>query len=248
MVHPVFHRVHPDFLERIYMPKTVKRCLNCGAEVKGKQAKAFCSNACVGEARTKGLIGAKKRRGSVLTCEVCTTEFYRKPFHIKNGRHRFCSEECRLKAHELRMVDRTQPRPKRLKGKTIACVFCGTMVYRKKSMLERNIGKTCGDPACVSAYGRSLWGLSPRKELLTRPKRKYRSGANFTAMQIREWLADRCAFCGTTDNLTLDHIIPVCCGGRPTRENAQTLCGPCNNWKSKHFDRPMARKQFLSGG
>lgn len=230
------------------MPRTPKKCLNCGAQVKGKQAKAFCSNACVGEARTKGLIGAKKRRGETLTCEVCDTEFYRKPYHLKKGRRRFCSEACRLRAHQLRMVDRTQLRPKRLRGKTIACMFCGSTIYRKKSMLERNIGKTCGSVECVSAYGRSLWGLAPREELLTRPKRKYRAGANFNAQKLRDWLDDKCARCGTTENLTLDHILPVCCGGLPMRENAQTLCGPCNNWKAKHIDRPMARKQLLSGG
>lgn len=232
----------------LYVPKPIKNCLNCGAEVTGKQAKAFCSKACVGEARTKGLIGAKKRRGSMLTCEVCSAEFYRKPYHIKKGRLRFCSEACRLRAHQLHMVDRTQPRPKRLRGEMITCMFCKATIYRKKSMLERNIGKTCGKPACVSAYGRSLWGLAPREELSTRPKRKYRAGANFNAAQLREWLADKCVYCGTTENLTLDHIIPVCCGGRPTIDNAQTLCGPCNNWKSKHIDRPMARKQLLSGG
>jgi hypothetical protein len=226
-------------------------CQNCGSTFERKLKLRFCSNACVGEAKSKGLVGAKKRRGQSLICEICSTPFYRKPYHIKKGRSRFCSEECRLKAHEQKLVDRTQPRPKKMRGTTIKCLFCDTQIYRKKSMIDRNIGKTCGDTKCISAYGRSLWGLPPFDPdafRLPRPKRRNRGSANFTAAQRQEWLGTYCAWCGSTKNLTLDHITPVCAGGTATRENAQTLCGRCNNIKAATVDRQLARQQFLSGG
>lgn len=225
-------------------------CQNCGKSFERRLQLKFCSNACVGEAKSKGLIGSKKRHGENLICEICSTPFYRKPYHVKKGRNRFCSEGCRLRAHEQKLVDRTAPRPQNLRGTTIKCMFCSGEIYRKKSMLTRNIGKTCGSTECISAYGRSLWGLAPHPDETTRKKRQRgdRGSANFTAIQRKEWLGTECAWCSTTKNLTLDHIIPVCAGGPATKKNAQTLCGRCNNIKGATIDRQLARQQLLSGG
>lgn len=38
----------------------------------------------------------------------------------------------------------------------------------------------------------------------------------------------RCQYCGSTRQLTLDHVIPVSRGGRTTWENLVTSCAPCN--------------------
>jgi 5-methylcytosine-specific restriction endonuclease McrA len=57
--------------------------------------------------------------------------------------------------------------------------------------------------------------------------------------QQRNWKADCCAWCGATDLLELDHIIPRFMGGTNTRDNCQTLCQPCNNWKLNHIDKPQ---------
>lgn len=236
-------------------------CLHCGqvfsrapafirhAEKRGSAVK-FCSRACTDAARSAGTIGTKKRRGVHLKCEVCDSDFYRPQSMIAAGKARFCSEPCRQLAFRRKLIDRTGPRPERLRGEDIDCVVCGNARYRKRSMLDRNIDKTCGDPVCVSAYGRGLWGLSPRDPETARQPRGQRKQrrTNFTAKQRREWLGTSCARCGTTVNLTLDHVVPVCAGGQSVRENAQTLCGPCNNWKAKYVDRPLARRQALSGG
>ncbi len=40
-----------------------------------------------------------------------------------------------------------------------------------------------------------------------------------------------CAHCGTTDNLTIDHIKPLSDEGGDERSNLQVLCGPCNSRK-----------------
>jgi hypothetical protein len=41
----------------------------------------------------------------------------------------------------------------------------------------------------------------------------------------------RCANCGSTQDLTVDHIIPVSKGGGNERSNLRTLCRPCNSSK-----------------
>ncbi len=42
----------------------------------------------------------------------------------------------------------------------------------------------------------------------------------------------KCSFCGETENLTLDHIIPVSKGGENISQNFQVLCQSCNSRKS----------------
>jgi len=42
----------------------------------------------------------------------------------------------------------------------------------------------------------------------------------------------RCAWCGTSDAIEVDHIKPASLGGEPTLENAQLLCANCHRWKS----------------
>jgi 5-methylcytosine-specific restriction endonuclease McrA len=41
-----------------------------------------------------------------------------------------------------------------------------------------------------------------------------------------------CAHCGTANNLTIDHIIPLAKGGANEVHNLQMLCEPCNAEKA----------------
>lgn len=51
-----------------------------------------------------------------------------------------------------------------------------------------------------------------------------------------EWILElyghRCLKCGSPENLSQDHLIPISEGGAHTAENVQPLCCPCNS--SKH--------------
>ena len=52
-----------------------------------------------------------------------------------------------------------------------------------------------------------------------------------------------CAYCGATQNLTIDHIIPSSRGGKTTFENCVTACQPCNNKKGNRT--PSESHMFL---
>lgn len=41
----------------------------------------------------------------------------------------------------------------------------------------------------------------------------------------------KCMYCGSTNELTIDHIVPKSKGGKTTWENLVTACNPCNNKK-----------------
>ena len=41
----------------------------------------------------------------------------------------------------------------------------------------------------------------------------------------------RCVYCGSDENLTVDHVVPRCYGGKTTWDNVVTACHKCNNKK-----------------
>ena len=45
---------------------------------------------------------------------------------------------------------------------------------------------------------------------------------------VRRILAMPCAHCGSTDEPTLEHVVPIARGGRHSVGNLQCLCMPCN--------------------
>lgn len=71
-----------------------------------------------------------------------------------------------------------------------------------------------------------------------KPPELRRHRKHFTPRQRREWTDTKCAFCGSTEHLELDHIIPIFDGGANHRVNAQTLCRGCNLWKTEYIDLP----------
>lgn len=72
--------------------------------------------------------------------------------------------------------------------------------------------------------GRALWRAP--KPVPSRPK---------IDPELRATVYERdefeCRFCGSTEDLTLDHIHPWSKGGQDTLENLQTLCRTCNSKK-----------------
>lgn len=47
---------------------------------------------------------------------------------------------------------------------------------------------------------------------------------------------NRCVKCGSTEELTIDHIIPLSKGGGDEPQNWQTLCKPCNVRKGNRME------------
>jgi len=57
---------------------------------------------------------------------------------------------------------------------------------------------------------------------------------------IYDLLSKPCNLCGSTENITVDHIHPVSKGGKSVSDNLQPLCNLCNAFKNNHL--------FLPGG
>lgn len=74
-----------------------------------------------------------------------------------------------------------------------------------------------------------------QKKLLTYEHRRYLASQYIRKSDIRKAVMEsdnyKCNWCGSTDNLTIDHIKPVVKGGEDCLSNLQTLCKSCNSSK-----------------
>lgn len=69
---------------------------------------------------------------------------------------------------------------------------------------------------------------------LTSKRKRYNPKTRFRQLMKAEG-GLVCLYCGSTDNLTTDHIIPKSKGGSNRSENFQILCARCNKKKGNRL-------------
>ena len=83
-----------------------------------------------------------------------------------------------------------------------------------------------------AAYSKLLWE--------SYPERRARADREISRFQLRIMIfgrdSNKCRRCGNTENLAIDHIIPVAAGGDESLTNLQTLCKSCNSAKGAKLD------------
>lgn len=76
---------------------------------------------------------------------------------------------------------------------------------------------------------------APRQWLPDRiltPAKRYRAKISLAVrLAVHERDGWACLHCGTSDDLTLDHVVPWSADGPDDESNLQTLCRPCNSRK-----------------
>lgn len=99
-----------------------------------------------------------------------------------------------------------------------------TLVYLKKAEIVRESGD----------FLRSVSERFPIPKvirLLSKLVRQVTPRVTYTRKNIHVRDNYTCQYCGSTSNLTLDHVMPVSRGGKSTWENVVTACYPCNSRK-----------------
>ncbi len=175
-------------------------CNWCGREIRvptAKQGRKFCGLQC--------RIQAKRKKAR--TCPVCSN-----PFMPKRAESKYCSVECRDRAH-----GHINPRP---------CLNCGKMFKPRYDDIVY-CSRKCG------AMSRSV----PVEKRVRRSGHEF---TRHQKKRILERDGYKCQLCSSTDRIQVDHIIPVGLGGQPVEENGQTLCHSCHANKTAN-DRHLIR-------
>jgi 5-methylcytosine-specific restriction endonuclease McrA len=65
--------------------------------------------------------------------------------------------------------------------------------------------------------------------------------------EIKEKWENQCAYCGSEENITLDHIIPQCKGGLDIKTNVVACCHSCNQSKGhEHWKLWYVQQDFYN--
>lgn len=116
---------------------------------------------------------------------------------------------------------------------------CGESAVVTGSHLRSGKSSSCGCLKREQARDRStIHGLygTPEYWAMQHAKRRVCKEENgiddFTVDELERWLGltvgNQCAYCGATEDLTLEHIRPVSRGGRHTLGNLTRACSSCN--------------------
>lgn len=90
------------------------------------------------------------------------------------------------------------------------------------------------DRDMVEEAMRELRHSSYAEYVQTEPRRRRMSKKISRAVFARD--GHTCLACGTSDRLTVDHILPVSKGGADDLDNLQTLCHSCNARKGARVE------------
>lgn len=190
----------------------------------------------------------RKKTGTTVICPGCNEPYHRPRHNILHGTKKTCTLKCSGimrrgagnpffgKHHPPEVLEaiaaKNRANPPKGTGPKKG-IFKHTDEAKKKmsdALRERWRTKR----ADMLSYASS--GLNtPYQEIYPAPRWK----VCFTRAEKRDWVGTKCAYCFATDDLVLDHIIPVICGGINEKTNSQTLCQSCNRWKMKYVDRPL---------
>lgn len=179
-------------------------------------------------------------------CQVCKKPVYRSPAQITSKR---CGKTCSLKCKGIYF-----------RGKNSSWWNRSHSEKSKRLISASRKGKCIGNQNAkgykhteaalqrIAEASKQLWKLNRNKMLAALPRgdnhfwhklpTERRHRVQFSPLQRREWKDALCAYCGVSENLELDHIIPVFEGGTNVRSNCQTLCRGCNLFKTHYVDKP----------
>ena len=64
---------------------------------------------------------------------------------------------------------------------------------------------------------------------------------------IKDYWEHKCAYCGSEENITLDHILPQCKGGLDVKTNVVACCHSCNQSKGhEHWKLWYVQQDFYN--
>ena len=209
--------------------KKYKTCPVCGKQCWcGSSRRVYCSDEC------KDKIKKPKQAKTKYYCHICGAE-------IKSRSKFYCCEECRMEYERRRARENSI---KDYKPKIFICKVCGTKVITAYGDKRRNI---CSED-CIKAYEsyhkhHSLKHKEKKKSYL-RVREKIIQNVTIQKVCYDDlYKRDKgiCKICGMPISKnrkinnnwdgTVDHIVPLSCGGEHSNSNCQITHRICNSLK-----------------
>jgi 5-methylcytosine-specific restriction endonuclease McrA len=196
-----------------------KRCTKCGVvKYFGEFTK---HNGCSG--------------GVTSACRKCHSERHRK-YHKENKekeaeRHRKYHEENKEKEAERQRKYRKENKEKVLERQR------KHYEENKEKVLERHRKYHKENKEKVLERKRKWQKENPEKcaeSTRKRRARKVNAAGSHTAEQVKarfDYYGNKCIYCGSDENLEVEHRIPLARGGSDWPANLAPACGPCNRSK-----------------
>lgn len=116
------------------------------------------------------------------------------------------------------------------------CYYCGRVTHRCKctdedSPLQKFLQVAEADyqeSHLPTAYKR---GVPP--QIKRRERQVLRKNYKPWFAELVDTYGEKCLHCGATEDLAIDHVIPIAKGGLSELSNLQLLCATCNRLKGK---------------
>lgn len=191
----------------------------------------------------------RKKIGHYIPCPICGEEFYKKPSDYKFKKKSTCgkptctSEYFRGERNPFWGKNHTEDSKAKMSESLVKLGGERLKGIKKKPMSpESRLSRSVAMKLQWKENREARMAALPRGEdhHWQKPPQERRHRHHFSPWQRNEWKGDKCIWCDSTDNLVLDHILPIAAGGPTIRENSQTLCQPCNLWKMWFVDRPLS--------
>jgi 5-methylcytosine-specific restriction endonuclease McrA len=199
-------------------------CANCGADVKRKPCEIaarslhFCNRTCRAMWSKKHPPGENHPRFMPrieTQCSYCHSPLQRLPYRTRRIENAFCNATCYARWRSENLRGEVHPHYERV---LTECTVCGNEVAIKPSQHKRNRGLFCSR-ACYGEW-RSQNLNGPNHPLWNGGSVEYR-GPNWKRQSraARERDSNRCRICGSTESLSVHHIVPFRAFGFVAGEN-----------------------------
>ena len=190
------------------------------------------------------------------TCTKCATELPEEAFHFKASRCKRCrntQEKERYLRKRDQIVERVrtyreenrekimETRKEKYKTDLEFKARCRELAAKRRAITENRIKAN----QYAEKYRNENRGLVNHRISLAEYKNRAKAHGqdHVCDLTYAQWIEilnkfnHCCARCGTTEDITKDHIIPISAGGNTTKENIQPLCNKCNTIKQRIFEK-----------
>lgn len=169
------------------------------------------------------------------TCRKCnqtlpSTEFYAKENRCKACAKAYAKAWAKANPDKIKKSWKKQNKKRWVDQKQDKEYMLKKAIYRQENSAKRVAAAKAWNQA-----NRERYTLHVANSHIKRKIAKNAKTYKILDKEFRKLYSSSCAFCGSKDKITMDHIIPISRSGNHSIGNLQPLCRSCNSSKKSRF-------------